>query len=173
MVALLPRPRRNAATPFQQRRPPSSRQLTFLPPIRCHVVDPDLRLRRTCARAKLLTVNNQVGGGLSTILSISLPAALRARLDAAAKRLRRSRSFVVAEAIQEYLTRQEHRTFDEARERTLREGLALSPAERLRLSEELWEDLTRGRGPAKPWTAAFDTFDHYAQWRRERGGHAA
>ena len=103
---------------------------------------------------------------LSTILSISLPAELRARLDATAKRLRRSRSFVVAEAIQEYLTRQARHSFDEARERTLREGLALSPSERLILSEELWEDLTRGRGPAKPWTAVFDTFEHYERWRR-------
>jgi len=109
---------------------------------------------------------------VATILSISLPAELRAKLDTIATRLRRSRSFVVAEAIQEYLARRDHDTFEAARERTLREGLALSPAERLRLSEELWEDLTRGRGPAKPWTAAFNTFDQYERWRRG-GGPAA
>ncbi len=109
---------------------------------------------------------------MATILSISLPADLRAKLDTIATRSRRSRSFVVAEAIQEYLTRQEHNTFEAAHERTLREGLALSPAERLRLSEELWEELTRGRGPAQPWTAAFETFDQYERWRRG-GGPAA
>ncbi len=110
---------------------------------------------------------------MTTILSISLPAELRAKLDTIARRLRRSRSFVVAEAIQEYLARQDHNTFEAARERTLRDGLALSPAERLTLSEELWHDLTRGRGPVTPWTAAFDTFDQYERWRRKRGGHAA
>lgn len=107
---------------------------------------------------------------MATILSVSLPAELRAKLDKIAKRLRRSRSFVVVEAVQEYLARRDHEAFEGARDRTLREGLALSPAERLKLSEELWEDLTRGRGPATPWTAAFDTFDQYEQWRRERSG---
>jgi predicted transcriptional regulator len=102
----------------------------------------------------------------ATILSISLPADLRARLDAEAERQRRSRSFVVAEALREHLDRLDRRSFGDARERTLREGLALSPAERLRLSEELWRELARGREVAVPWTAAFDTFDEYERWRR-------
>jgi predicted transcriptional regulator len=106
---------------------------------------------------------------LATILSISLPAQLRASLDAEAKRQRRSRSFVVAEAIQDYLSRAERDAFALARERTLREGLALSPADRLKLSEELWQEFTRGRQPVKPWTVAFDTFDQYEQWRRREG----
>lgn len=100
------------------------------------------------------------------ILSISLPADLRARLDAEAERRRRSRSFLVAEAVREYLASQDRRAFGEARERTLREGLALSPAERLRLAEELWTELARGRQFAAPWTAAFDTFEEYERWRR-------
>lgn len=107
----------------------------------------------------------------ATILSISLPTDLRAQLDAEAGRSRRSRSFLVAEAVREYLGRQDRRSFGEARERTLREGLALSPAERLRLSEELWRELARGREVAVPWTAAFDTFDEYERWRR-RGAQA-
>jgi predicted transcriptional regulator len=102
----------------------------------------------------------------ATILSISLPADLRARLDAEAERERRSRSFVVAEALRAYLDRSDRRSFEDARERTLREGLALSPAERLGLSEELWRELARGREVAAPWTAAFDTFDEYERWRR-------
>lgn len=106
---------------------------------------------------------------MATILSISLPAELRKRLDGEAKRQRRSRSFVVAEAIQEYLSRSERDAFALARERTLREGLALSPADRLKLSEELWQDFTRGRKPIQPWTAAFETFDQYERWRRREG----
>ena len=107
---------------------------------------------------------------MTTILSVSLPAELKAKLDAEAKRLRRSRSFVVGEAIQEYITRQGRGAFAVARERTLREGLSLAPAERLRLSEELWQDFARGHRPRKPWTIAFDTFDQYEIWRRQGGG---
>ncbi len=75
---------------------------------------------------------------MTTILSISLPEELRAALDAASARERRSRSFVVAEAVRAYLAHQERQAFDDARTRTLREGLALTPAARLRLAEELW-----------------------------------
>jgi predicted transcriptional regulator len=100
------------------------------------------------------------------ILSISLPADLRSRLDAEAERRQRSRSFLVAEAVREYLSRLDRRSFDEAREGTLRDGLALSPAERLELSEELWRELARGGGLAAPWTAGFETFDEYERWRR-------
>ncbi|HXQ29767.1 MAG TPA: ribbon-helix-helix protein, CopG family [Gemmatimonadales bacterium] len=109
---------------------------------------------------------------MTTILSVSLPDDLRLTLDAAAKRQRRSRSFVVAEAIRDYLTRHEQDAFAEARARTLREGLALSPAARVQLAEELWQELARGRRAAQPWTAAFDTFDEYERWRREGGQRA-
>jgi predicted transcriptional regulator len=110
---------------------------------------------------------------LTTILSVSLPAELRVALDAEAKRQQRSRSFVVSEAIREYVDRQDRAAFSEARDGTLRENLALTAADRLRLSEELWQDLTGGRGPAKGWTAAFDTFDDYERWRRRGGERAA
>ena len=108
----------------------------------------------------------------TVVTSISLPAKLRRRLDQEAKRQRRARSFVVVEAIEEYLGRRERQAFTEGRERTLREGLALSPAERLALSEGLWLELTQGRGPVAPWTAAFDTFDDYERWRRQAGARA-
>jgi predicted transcriptional regulator len=100
------------------------------------------------------------------ILSISLPADLRSRLDAEAERQQRSRSFLIAESVREYLSRLDRRSFDEARERTLRDGLALSPAERLELTEGLWRELARGRRVTGPWTAAFETFDEYERWRR-------
>lgn len=110
---------------------------------------------------------------MTTILSVSLPADLRATLDAEAKRQRRSRSFVVAEAVRDYVARQQHNAFTEARERTLREGLALAPAARLRLAEELWQEFARGRKPAKPWAATFNTFEEYDRWRREGGERVA
>jgi hypothetical protein len=77
---------------------------------------------------------------------------------------------VVAEAVREYLARRDDAgAFDAARDRTLRETLALTPAERVRLAEQLWAELARGSVPAEPWTASFDTFEQYEQWRREAG----
>lgn len=101
----------------------------------------------------------------STITTISLPPVLRKRLDREAARQRRSRSFVVAEAVERYLDEADRRGFAEGRERTLREALALSPAERVGLAEELWAELARGSRLVEPWTAAFNTFEEYEQWR--------
>lgn len=103
---------------------------------------------------------------MTTILSVSLPADLRLTLDAEAKRQRRSRSFVVAEAIRDYVARQERDAFTGARDRTLREGLALAPAARIQLAEDLWQEFARGRKPIEPWTATFATFEEYERWRR-------
>lgn len=127
----------------------------------------DVALAQRSGQARLLiVVNKDNSSPRASILSISLPPDLRARLDAEAERQRRSRSFLVAEAVREYLSRQDRRSFDQARERTLRDGLALSPAERLALSEELWRELARGRRVTVPWTAAFETFDECERWRR-------
>lgn len=102
---------------------------------------------------------------MSTILSVSIPEALRAELDAEAGRQRRSRSFVVAEAVRHYLAEQRRQVFAVASERTLREGLALAPAERVRLAEELWRELAGDRSVGPPWTAGFDSFAEYRGWR--------
>ena len=107
------------------------------------------------------------------ILSVSMPPALRKVLDAEARRQGRSRSFVVSEAVRAYVTQRERDAFADARDRTLREGLALSPAERVRLSEELWREFARGREPARAWTASFDTFADYERWRKGDAGPAA
>lgn len=107
---------------------------------------------------------------MTTIVSVSLPSELRAALDIEAKRQRRSRSFIVGEAIRAYVTHQERDAFTTARDRTLREGLALTPADRLKVAEELWQELAPAHPPATPWTAAFDTFDQYDGWRRAGGG---
>jgi len=102
---------------------------------------------------------------MATILSVSVPADLRAALDAEAKRQRRSRSFVVSEAIRAYVTSREREAFAAGRDETLREALALSPAERLRETEELWQEFARTHEPGQPWTASFNTFAEYEQWR--------
>lgn len=106
------------------------------------------------------------------ILSVSLPADLRSTLDAEARRQRRSRSFVVAEAVREYVARQQQNAFSAARERTLRDGLSLPPTARVKLAEELWQELARDRPATRPWTATFDTFDEYERWRRASGERA-
>jgi predicted transcriptional regulator len=110
---------------------------------------------------------------MTTIVSVSLTPELLGLLDAEAKRQRRSRSFVVSEAVRDYLSRQDRDAFAAARDRSLKEGLALAPAERLVAAEELWQDLTRGRQPTKPWTAAFNTFEEYEEWRRRGGARVA
>jgi predicted transcriptional regulator len=104
---------------------------------------------------------------MTAITSVSLPDAVRAALDAEAERQQRTRSFVVAEAVREYLSRRQREAFDDAQLRTLREGLALMPGGRLELAEDLWREFARGRPPSEPWTATFETFDEYERWRRE------
>lgn len=72
----------------------------------------------------------------------------------------------MAEAIRDYVARQERDAFAHARDRTLRDGLALAPAQRVQLAEDLWQEFARGHKPAEPWTASFDTFEEYERWRR-------
>ena len=110
---------------------------------------------------------------MATILSVSIPAGLRRSLDTEAKRLHRSRSFVVCEAIRSYLARQDRDAFTSARDRTLLESLALAPSERVRLAEQLWEELAGHRTPRTPWTASFDSYDQYQQSGPQGGGRAA
>lgn len=103
---------------------------------------------------------------MTSILSISLPDDVRAVLDAETTRQRRSRSAVVSEAVRAYVTRGDGDAFTAARDRTLRDGLALSPADRVRRSEQLWQELNRGRTRAKPkpWSVSFATFAEYERW---------
>ena len=102
----------------------------------------------------------------ATIVSVSLEPGVREALIAEAARQRRSRSFIVREALLEYVARRDRDAFTDARDQTLRDGLALSPAERVRLSEELWEELG-GYQSGKPEAVSFDTFDEYERWRNQ------
>lgn len=109
---------------------------------------------------------------MTDIVSISLSEELRSRLDEETARQRRSRSSVVAEAIAAYLDGRRDAAFEEARLRDLRENLELSPAARVRLSEELWHELTRGREVTEPFGVSFDSWREYETWSRaiEREG---
>jgi predicted transcriptional regulator len=104
---------------------------------------------------------------MTTILSVSIPDDLQAPLDAVAARQRRSRSFVVSEAVRAYVASHTDPAFDDARDETLREGLALSPAERVRLAESLAGQLTRGSKRRRPFVMGFDTFAEYEEWLRK------
>ena len=103
---------------------------------------------------------------MATILSISIPDDLRAPLDAIAARQRRSRSFVVSEAVRTYLASQTEPGFDDGRDETLSEGLALSPGARVRLLESLAHELGFDRKRRKPFALGFDTFADYDAWLR-------
>jgi predicted transcriptional regulator len=106
---------------------------------------------------------------MTTILSVSVPDDVRAVLDAEAARQRRSRSAVVSEAVRAYVTRAGADAFSAGRDRTLREGLALSPAERVNQSEELWRELGKSRAKFKPWSASFATSADYERWSASSG----
>lgn len=78
---------------------------------------------------------------MKSILSISISPDVRAALDAERHRQRRSRSFVVEEAIRDYLAARQNDALAEGGSRNIREALALSAKERVQLSEELWREL--------------------------------
>ncbi len=118
-------------------------------------------------------------------ISMTLPADLLRQTDQEAKRLGRSRSWVIAEALRRMqagtgaspgLVREAgtaspyfavHEEMEVARDRRLRAALALSPAERLRQAGELLR-LARAVRPARSRTQviAFDTFEDYWLWKR-------
>lgn len=106
---------------------------------------------------------------MAVVLSVSVPAGLREEVDAVAAEQQRSRSYVVVEAIRRYLAAQQEDAFAEARLRTLRDGLAKTPAERVALSESLWREFAHRRPVGKPWVAGFDTHEGHQRWRRDGG----
>ncbi len=57
--------------------------------------------------------------------------------------------------------------FAAARDQTLLEGLALTPAERLQLAESLWRAVADVVPARAPFTVAFASFDAYRRWQDE------
>ncbi len=68
------------------------------------------------------------------------------------------------------MTPDQNAAFAAARDQTLLDGLALTPAERLQLAESLWLDIVDALPPRAPFTMAFGSFDAYQRWQDE--GHA-
>ena len=114
-------------------------------------------------------------------ITITLPKDLLAAADARARRLDRSRSWVVAEALRESTTgpaptvvRESPTSYAagevaDARRRHLVTDLRLAPEERLRRAEELGR-LARSaqrRGPRRQ-IIAFDSYGDYYEWRKIR-----
>ncbi len=115
-----------------------------------------------------------------TRITITLPKDLLAAADARARRLDRSRSWVLAEALRVLLTERTPvvrepvtayaaREVEDARRRHLASDLRLVPGERLRRAEELGR-LARSaqqRGP-RHQVVAFDSYEDYYEWRKTR-----
>lgn len=124
-------------------------------------------------------------------ISVTLPPALVEAADARARALDRSRSWVVAEALRQYLaaapgeeaqaggrvlrvaetitSAYEASAVEEARLRHLRAEAALPPNERLRRAEELGHLARRAqRRGARRQVIAFDSYEDYYEWKKAR-----
>ncbi len=121
--------------------------------------------------------------------SITLPRDVLAAADREAKRLDRSRSWVVAEALRRYVAETEGSgrpaqvteraapvyaaaEVAEARRRHLAADLKLPPAERLRRAEELAHlaRLVHGRR-RRHQVVAFDSYEDFYEWKKaQRAG---
>jgi len=115
-----------------------------------------------------------------TRITITLPRDLLAAANARARRLNRSRSWVVVEALRAFVTREPTvvrepvagyavQEVADARRRHLATDLRLSPAERLRRAEELGR-LARAAQRRRPrqQIIAFDSYEDYYEWRKTR-----
>lgn len=113
-------------------------------------------------------------------ITITLPRDLVAAADARATRLDRSRSWVVAEALQGALSRRATAVREpvstyaahevaEARRRHLATDLRLPPDERLQRAEELGR-LARSaqRRGTRQQIITFDSYEDYYEWRKTR-----
>ncbi len=107
---------------------------------------------------------------MSKIVSVSLSDDTRDALEAEAKRQKRSRSWIVREAVAEYVARQRDAAFDAARDRVLRDGLALSPAERVLAAEAIWNEFADRHPTTRGYSAGFATFAEYDAWKLLGGG---
>jgi metal-responsive CopG/Arc/MetJ family transcriptional regulator len=116
-------------------------------------------------------------------ITITLPRDVLDAADREAKRLDRSRSRVVAEALRRYVgtplaVREPVTIVDaaaevaEARRRHLSSDLTLSPTERLRRAEELAQVARHVRGRrARRQIIAFDSYEDFDRWKKaQRAG---
>jgi len=106
---------------------------------------------------------------VAKVVAISFPDALPAAIDVEARRQRRSRSWIVSEAVRRYLVEphvEVGATFQRGRDLTLLEGLALDYTARAREAEQLWEEGWRFTPPAEPFVRVFETEAEIDAWKR-------
>ena len=72
----------------------------------------------------------------SVTTSVRLPAELRNRLETTAARMRRGKNWVIVQALEAYLARNDQQSFIEEARRQSRRASETTPPE-----EQLWEDL--------------------------------
>lgn len=119
-------------------------------------------------------------------ISATLPAALVRSADRLARKLGRSRSWVLAEALRRYVSERAEagatpvavgepitppeelaRAFEEASRSRLKSDLALSPEERVRVVEELARTAAIARPqPRCQQILAFDSWEDYLAWMK-------
>lgn len=111
-------------------------------------------------------------------VTCTIPEDVLESIDAAARKLGRSRSWVVAEALRRYVAEppsvvREPATppytaqFSAARTALRDADLALSPAERLRAAEELADEASRLRPrPRIREVVQFGSFEDYFAWKK-------
>ncbi len=115
-----------------------------------------------------------------TRISVTVPKDVVTAADRRARQLDRSRSWVVAEALRGYLAgggavvREPAVPYDasaqvaDARRRRLLHDLRLSPAERLRATDELvrLSRVVREPRPLRAQVIGFDSYDDFYEWKK-------
>ncbi len=110
-------------------------------------------------------------------VTCTIPAEVLRAADRVAARLDRSRSWVVSEALRRLDADVEpgpppalRRAFRVAERSRLERDLALTPADRVRLSEKIARSApAAGRKPRRDRVLQFDTFEAYLDWKRFAG----
>jgi predicted nucleotidyltransferase len=109
---------------------------------------------------------------MAKVISCSLPEELVPRLDLEAGRQRRSRSFVIAEAVRGYLAEQDRvrdAAFGRGRDLLLLDGLRLDPTHRALESEELFEEAVPFAYGTEPFTRVLADEAAIAAWKAGTG----
>lgn len=122
--------------------------------------------------------------GKTARVTVTIPVTVLKAADKLAKRERRSRSWVVSEALRSYVDASRRAAasagrvaepvvsphtadFDAARLDRVQSDLALTPEERVRLAEELARTATIARPqPRVHQVLAFDSWEDYLSWKR-------
>jgi predicted transcriptional regulator len=103
---------------------------------------------------------------MTKIVTISLPDDVRDALFAEAQSQKRSRSWIVREALTRYVADRRDAAFADARDHLLRQSLRQSPAERVLEGESIWNELALGRVPSPGIAISFETLDEYETWSK-------